>query len=356
MFQVDKISTKLYGIVGLRDSFNPDYAILDTDNKASSSGYYVTDNAYVKLEYIKDSQDYKDISDVEFNEYLKRLQQSSIINVCHRVFNRFDYLDRNLLYINAQNKVNQETLLDGFVGYRIEVSQDKNIAFEIKRVLLDFDTLGTFKLMLFNTSKLEPILEKDITITEKTQEEILDWKVDNSDITYKGDYYLGYVKTGTTPIPFKRDYDNADVMSDISHLRIERVQVKNHTAETLFDLTNEEGLSENIGINPDITVYEDYTDLIIQNEMLFARAIELDFSISILREQINSLRTNQNQRDAEKQSTRILAEIEGTDGDVPIKLTGLRSLLIGEITQISREIHKIRTGYFNNNIRVNTLS
>jgi len=356
MFQVDKISTKLYGIVGLRDSFNPDYAILDTDNKASSSGYYVTDNAYVKLEYIKDSQDYKDISDVEFNEYLKRLQQSSIINVCHRVFNRFDYLDRNLLYINAQNKVNQEALLDGFVGYRIEVSQDKNIAFEIKRVLLDFDTLGTFKLMLFNTSKLEPILEKDITITEKTQEEILDWKVDNSDITYKGDYYLGYVKTGTTPIPFKRDYDNADVMSDISHLRIERVQVKNHTAETLFDLTNEEGLSENIGINPDITVYEDYTDLIIQNEMLFARAIELDFSISILREQINSLRTNQNQRDAEKQSTRILAEIEGTDGDVPIKLTGLRSLLIGEISQISREIHKIRTGYFNNNIRVNTLS
>lgn len=355
MFQVDKISTKLYSLVGLRDSFNPDYAILDADNQVSRSGYYVTDNAYVKLEYIKDSQDYKDISDLEFNEYLKRLQQSSIVNVCHRVFNRFDFLDRNLLYINAHNKVNQETLLDGFVGYRIEVSQDSNIAFEIKRVLLDFDTLGDFKLLLFNTSSATPIFEQDITITDKTQVEVLDWKIDNSDVTYKGDYYLGYIKTGITPIPFKRDYDNADVMTDISHLRIEKVQVKNHATETLFDLTLEDGLSENIGINPDITVYEDYTDLIIQNEMLFARAIELEFSIAVLREQLNSLRTNQNQRDSEKQSMKILAEIEGTDGDSPLKLIGLRSLLIGEIRQIAQEINKLKTGYFNNSIRVNTL-
>ena len=355
MFQVGKISTKLYGIVGLRDSFNPDYAILDASNKISRSGYYITDNAHVKLEYIKDSQDYKDISDLDFNVYVKRLQESSIVNICHRVFNRFDYLDRNLLYINAQNKVNQETLVDGFVGYKIEVSQNSNIAFEIKRVLLDFDTLGDFKLMLFNTSKQEPIFEQNITITDKTQEQVLDWKIDNSDITYKGDYYLGYIKTGVTPIPFKRDYNNADIMTDISNLRIEKIQVSGHSTETLFDLTTEDGLSENIGINPDITVYEDYTNLIIQNEMLFARAIELDFSISVLREQLNSLRTNSNQRDAEKQSMKILAEIEGTDGDNPLKLTGLRTLLIGEINQILKEVNKIKTGYFNNSIRVNTL-
>ena len=356
MFQVEKISKKLNGLVGLRDSFNPDYAILDADNQISRSGYYVTDNAYVKLEYIKDSQDYKGISDVNFNLYLKRLQNSSIVNVCHRVFSRFDYLDRNLLYTNAQNKVNQETLIDGFVGYRIEVSRDSDIAFEIKRVLLDFDTLGDFKLMLFNTSKQAPIFEKAITITDKTQEVVLDWKVDNSDITYKGDYYLGYVKTATTPVPFKRDYMNSSIMSKITHLRIQKVQVKGHSTETLFNLTLEEGLSENIGINPDITVYEDYTDLIIQNEMLFARAVELEFSIAILREQLNSLRTNSVQRDAEKQSLKILAEIEGTSGDSPLKLVGLRSLLIGEIKQISNEIDKIKRGYFNNGIRVNTIT
>jgi hypothetical protein len=356
MFQVGKISTKLYGIVGLRDSFNPAYTLLDADNQISRSGYYITDNAYVKLEYIKDSQDYKDASDANINLYIKRLQESSIVNVCHRVFNRFDYLDRNLLYTNAQNRINQEILVDGFVGYRIEVSKYNDIAFEIKRVLLDFDTLGDFKLMLFNTSSATPIQEKDITITAKTQEVVLDWKVDNSDITYKGDYYLGYIKTATTPIPFKRDYENANVMSNFTNLYIEKIRVVGHLTETLFDLSLQEGLSESTGLNPDITIYEDYTDLIVNNETLFARAISLDFSIAVLREQLNSLRTNSNQRLAEQQSLKILAEIEGTSGDNALKLIGLRSLLNGEIEQISNEIDKLKRGYFNNSIKVNTIS
>ena len=53
---------------------------------------------------------------------------------------------------------------------------------------------------------------------------------------------------------------------------------------------------------------------------------------------------------------KILAEIEGTNGDAPLKLVGLRSLLIGEINQITKEIDKIKTGYFNNSIKVNTIS
>jgi hypothetical protein len=356
MFQVDKISDKLYGVVGLRQPFNPNYAILDAENQISRTGYYVTDNSYVKLEFIKDSNDYKDISDEDFNLFLKRMQQASIVNVCQRVFSRFDYLDRNLLYQNAQNKVNQETLIDGFVGYRIRVSSDKNIAFQIKRVLLDFDTNGDFKLMLFNTSELDPIFEEDITITDKTQAVELNWNVDNSGDTYKGDYYLGYVKTDTTPIPFKRDYENSDVMSYISHLDIHRMQVKGHSTQTLFDLTLDEGLSENIGLNPDIVVYEDYTDLIIQNEMLFGKAIELDMSISILREYLNSLRSNRNERIAESQASRIIAEVEGVTGDGVLAITGLRPQLIGEISAIRTEINKLITGYFNNNLRAVTLT
>ena len=136
---------------------------------------------------------------------------------------------------------------------------------------------------------------------------------------------------------------------------ISKVQVNGHATNTLFNLTETESLSENIGFNPDITVYEDYTDLIVNNEMLFARAIHLEFSIAILREQLNSMRTNKNERLAEKQSLRILAEIEGTDGDSSLKLVGLRSILNGEIEQIAKEIEKIKTGYFNNSIRVNTI-
>lgn len=356
MIKVDTISTSLYGIVGLRQPFNPNYAILDADNLVSRSGLYVTDNPFVKIEYLKDTQDYKNVTDEDFNEYLKRIQQASIINVCQKVFNRFDYLDRNLLYKNAQNKVEQEILNNGFVGYRIRVSDDANIAFKINRVLLDFDTVGDFKLMLFNTSELNPIQEQAITITDKTQVVDLNWSVDNSSDTYKGDYYLGYIKTDTTPIPYKREYEFSDEMSYISHLAFEKVAVNGHLTETLFDLDDTDSISENIGINPDIVVYEDYTDLIIQNEMLFSRAVELDMTIAILREYSNSLRSNGTEMKGEQQAMRVLAEIEGQKGDGVLTITGLRPLLLGELNQLESQINKLKEGYFNNEIRVVTLS
>lgn len=355
MFIVSKISS-LYGLVGLRQPFNPTYAILDSDNQISRSGYYVTDNPYVKIEYLKDSQDFSDISVDDFNLYLKRMQLSSIFNVCNKVFNRFDYLDRSLLYKNANNKINRESLQDGFVGYKINVSQENNIAFEIKRVLLDFDTLGTFKLLLFNTSKSEPIESLEIEITSKTQEVELNWIVDNSNTTYKGDYYIGYIKSATTPIPFKRDYSNSDIMSSISHLNIEKVSVVGHNTETLFNLNNTKGLSEYMGLNFDITVYEDFTDLIIQNERLFARAIQLDMTIAILREYLNSLRINTKSRQSDEMAAKLLIEIEGQEGDGIITVTGLRPQLVGEITELSREVNKLIDGYFNNSIRATTLT
>lgn len=356
MFVVDKISDKLYGLVGLRQPFNPDYAILDAENQNSRSGYYVTDNSFVKLELIKESQDYKDITDEDFNLFLKRIQQSSIVDVCQRVFNRFDFLDRNLLYKNAQNKVNQESLNDGFVGKKIKVSCDQNIAFEITRVLLDFATTGDFTLCLFNSSSPTPIFTEDITVTDKVQEVILNWKVDNSGITYKGEYYLGYIKSDTTPVPYKRDYQSSDIQSCFSHLLIDSYQVKGWSTNELFDLDDLESMSEYDGINPDITTYEDYTDLIIQNEMLFARAIELDMTIRILREYINSLRSNGNERKANEITLRVLAEIEGQTGDGLLTITGLRSLFNGEIMGIASEINKIKKGYFNNSIRMTTLT
>ena len=356
MFQVDKIKSNLYGIVGFRQPFNPTNAILDTDNQISRSGYYVTDNPYVKIESLLDVQDYKDIDETNFNLYLKRIQESSIINVCNQVFSSFDYRDRNLLYKNANNKVEQESLIDGFVGYKICVSSEKNVAFKITRVLLDFDTVGDFKLLLFNTNKKDAIYSKDITITDTQQEVVLNWVVDNSDITYKGDYYLGYVKTATTPIPYTRNYDNSDIMSYFSKLSFEKVQVKGHATETLFDLDLEDSLSENIGLNPDITVYDDYTSVIIQNEHILARAIQLDMIISVLREYSYSLRSNGSERKSEDLAIRILAEIEGQTGNDVLTITGLRPQLLGEISQIGMEMKKLRVGYFNNSIKSSTLT
>ena len=67
MIQVSKIQNALLGIVGFNQPYNPSYAIVDADNLLSESGYFVTDNPYAKIEYIKDNQDFLKITDTDFN-------------------------------------------------------------------------------------------------------------------------------------------------------------------------------------------------------------------------------------------------------------------------------------------------
>jgi hypothetical protein len=359
MFNVSKIQADLYGVVGWRQPLNPAYAILDADNLASRSGEYVTNNPYCKVEYLYDNQDYKDLSDAEFNERLKFMQQDSIASVCHQIFNKPDYIDRQVLFPYAQNRVNSETLDSGFVCYKIEVENEKNIAFEIKRVLLDFEGAGDIKIMLFNTSQDTPIEEQTVTISSTHQVQELNWKVDNSGNTYKGDYYIGYL-TNTAGIgtlkPFKRDYENSDIKSNITHLCIDEYAFVGHTTETLPDLTTEDSIDECIGLNLDITVYDDFTDLIIQNESLLAHAINLDLQIKCIEMYLASLRHNHNANDSTRTIQLLISQIEGVNStESVVKVTGLRPQLSRAISQVKKEIDKLRGGYFAGRISVDTL-
>jgi len=358
MFNVPNIRANFYGVVGFRQPLNPEFAILDAANQISRSGYFVTDNPFVKIESIYSNMDYKTLSDAEFNTVLMNMQEESITNVCGKVFSGTDYIDRQVLYPYAQNKVNTETLEQGLITHKISVAIKKNIAFEISRILLDFEGAGDIELMLFNTSEVNPLFTKTITIATPHHEESLKWKVDNSGATYKGEYYLGY-RTNAAAIgtlkPYKRDYDRSDIESSITYLNIEKQMFVGHATDLLPDLTTEEGYDEASGLNPDITVYEDYTDLINQNEVLFARAINLDLQISCLGLYIASMRSNKDQRNSDRVAIRATQEIEGQSGDGLITITGLRPQLIRSISKIADEIDRIKKGYFGDIAKVDTM-
>ncbi|PHR23560.1 MAG: hypothetical protein COA36_16650 [Desulfotalea sp.] len=343
----------------MRNPYDPEYQILDAANLASKSGRYVTDNPYVKVKNIKELQDFPAIDDTDFNEFLKHQQESSISSVCNAVFNKSDFIDRQLFYQYAQNKVNTETLPDGFVGYRLEVSLEKNVALEITRVLLDFEGTGDLKLLLFNTAKKEPIQSQTITITSSHQVEELTWVIDNTDGTYKGDYYLGYltndVDLGTLK-PYKRDYDRSNVESVISCLWWEPTLFRGVTLEELPDLTTREGFDLATGLNPDISVYYDYTDMILQNQRLFGYAIYLDYCIKLISLSLSSDRSNKNQRSSEINVVRMLQEIDGQTTDKAVKITGLRPMLWGELKRLTKEIDSLKEGYFGGYIKIGTLT
>ena len=344
------------GIVGFKQPYNPEYAIVNTDNQLSSSGYFVTDNPYAKIEYIKDNQDYLDISDNDFNSLLVDLKKSSVANVCNQVFNDYDFIDRTLLFKNASNKIDTEVLPIGFVGYRVQISRDSDIAFKINRVLLDFDGVGDFTLLLFNTASKNPIYTKVISITTDHQEVILDWTIDNSSDTYKGDYYIGYINNNLNVTPFKREWGSSNVLSQPINMNIYRVKVDNHITPILFNLNDVDGMSGDNGLNFDITVYDDYTDFVLNNKMLFARAIQLDAIISCIQLYLSSLRSNSNQSHSAMMYEKIMIELEGTSSEGVVRVKGLKNQFIGEVTSIRSELQKLKKGFFKaNQILVSTL-
>lgn len=358
MFDKANVENSLFGIVGSRQPNDPAYAVLDSGNLTSRSNYFVTDLPLAKIQFYKDSQDYEAITDANFNILLSNLQKSAITSVCNQVFITEDFQDRNLFYKNANNNVDAEILVDGFVGFRIQVANEKNLAFEIKRVILDFKSnFGDVTLMLFNTGDPNPIETKTITITEQHQVEDLNWVIDNSGDTYKGDYYLGYNKTALTPIPFTRAYNDSNILSPITGLNVTEVQFVGHATALLFDLEDEEGLSENIGINPDVLTYDDYGDFIKTNQRLFARAIQLQMGIMMINVSTSSLRSNRNQRIGEEVIIRMIQTLDGVDAESgKLKIVGLRSQLTGEIKQLKKQIEKLIIGYLGGRILIETLT
>lgn len=368
------LSAKLSGLVGIiqRQPYNPRYQVLNDANMTSRSGYYVcgTENPFCKIELIKDTQDYEEITNDLFNQWLQDKMATSIKNVANWVFNETDVIDRQLIYINALNKysetptpdqdntgryVNCYTLPKGFNCYWIQPSRKKNVAFNIKSVNAEFNGSGSLTLYLFNTANMTvPLYKQTINIDNQPflNVPLLDangvangWICDNSaGAGYKGDFYLGYVTEEVTGNlkPFKREYRSSIEMSIIKDLDYYRWNFPDFTnAEgATFDLMDFTTYILYNGINPDIIVYEDFTDLIVTNEKTFARAIQLDAQISFMREYISSIRSNRNERLANE----MVMQIEGVSGDGVAKVQGLKSMLYAQVGQIKNEIKKLQEG------------
>jgi hypothetical protein len=351
MFDVTKTQQGLTGLVGIRQPLDPAYQFIDATNLASRSSRYLDDLPSFKVKYFKETQDYVEASDVELNGLLIDTQNASITSVVQSVFGDESYIDRNVLYSYATNRVTPEsTMVNGFVGFKITPSRTKNIAFKITDVRLEFSGTGNLKLLLFSTSENAPVFTQDVTISSTSQVETLDWVINNTSTGYKGEYYFGYIYDGTL-IPFERDYEFSNIVNDLAELDIEKERVTGATDVAIFDLSQTEGLSENTGLNPDITVYDDFTDLVLQNDFLFARAIQLQWGINIMQRYVSTSRSNKNERMVKN----VLAALGGTNDSSDIKVEGLNTLLNNELSRIRKVIKDLKEGYFGGRVQTITL-
>lgn len=348
MFDVPMIQANLFRGVGIRPALDPDLPVLDPDLQASESGLYLNEIEGFDLGAFMNATEYYGMTEDEFNARLVQTQQESISEVMFKVFTKPSYIDRNFFYSKASGRVDEETgIPQGYAGFRIRPSDTKNIGFKITRVRLEYNVAGgpvDATIFLFNSFNQTFLEFKLVTISELDQVEELNWVVNSTKGDYKGEYYLLISFDGQLT-PYKRNYNDANRMNYFSQLEITPVNIPQPVSANIFDPNRALRLAENTGMNPDITVYYDYTDLILQNKHLFWRAIQLQWAVHLMGLCVTSMRSNRDERRAKEILVQMAIYTEGQRGEGRQYIRGARPELKSVITSITEEIEKLTCGY-----------
>lgn len=345
MFVAEKIRGCSEGLIGIRQPFDPSYAIFEADLLTSKSGYFIDDIPLFRAEYFIDVVCPKNSTTSEKNDLFRQMLGDSTINVVNQVFVGTSIIDRQVQYVNANNLTEIETgLPNGFIGQRFRQANLKDVAFKLNRLFLTVDGSGDLEIRLYNSFQSTPVKTKIVTINSSQKSYIveLDWACDNTDF-YKGEWFVGYTLDGNIQ-PYKRVFENSNIQSQVKELYYEEINVPGHMTTDLFDL-KKYGENGNLstGMNFDITTYEDKTSFVCSNTTHFARAVQLELAIQIIQRVISSNRSNVNERYSNDLKRTLLASLKGLKGQ-GIAEKGLENQLISEVSRIREEVEKLKRG------------
>lgn len=329
----------LKGLLGWRQSSLLPFD-LDAENLTSSTGRKYEDfSASVDANSIYESwNDFLTTDDIptqttKFNQYLKDLVNGSIEQLVNSLFRQIEDLKQNKLLFPYEFDFNHPIDNDGdFVGYEIQIAKTRQFINVINTVDLTFDADGTIDLLLFHSSKIDPVERIDAISVEinNTVTVDLEWYLDEPG----GKYYIGYLTNGLVPKALNRRYESAVNMSSFNYIHMQEIKVIGHTLETLFDVNEVTNTSDTYGLNFDISTYCDFTKLVEKNKVKFADAIGMQVAINVLDLYINNVRSNRSQR---INTTNSILALEGNNNpQLGLFSQGLRTRLQEEVEALRK--------------------
>ena len=147
--------------------------------------------------------------------------------------------------------------------------------------------------------------------------------------------------------PFKRDYDDSNEMNYLTELEVEQCYFKaSDWSVTDFTAENVLEVSNNVGMNPQIFVFEDFTEFAITSKTLFSRAVQLEWAIYLLMQIATSTRSNRDERLGREIVAMIMLSINGNNAEGQVNMRGLRDALYYEIKTLKKEIQKLKDSFF----------
>lgn len=318
MLNTARIESDIFGLVGYRQPIETEFAILDVTNTETRSGKYF--NGYsnlVRIENLKNSV--TEFSDANFNTWLTQRTQEALINSCQdAIKGQRDLLEHRTLY-HYENDFNTKitNIANRFVGYEIELRKKEGIALQFNTLMSQFDgVVAGLTIYLYHSSQKTAIktfaltTQTDSVKTDSLSEFIIYYQ---NEVYIGGKFYIGYYQDDLGTVQaYDRRFERADIQNTFNNVLINEISVDDTTGITLFDVNNVNDNEQSWGLNFDISLYKDYTQYLIDNQVVIQDLIGLQTVAQLL----NTMEFNNRNNDIQKtnQDTRILIELKGLDG------------------------------------------
>lgn len=348
MISNSKISSIAVDLVGWRQSNHPDAVVLDADTVKKDSGLeYDAASALCSAYNVQLVQDNPDITAEQFNDLLDEIVKGSFMSVLNKVFTDDDHLDTDLLYRHENTWDKGITNDTSFVGYEINIPKNMNVSAVINNVLLEFIGEQAVKVLVFNSAKDALVSSVEVTAKAKTVTEKALSQIMNAYEYFGGRWFVGYLRSGLTKEAADRDFEQSNLPSFCGGLLdIKPIKVAGWDAETMFDMNDIEYTSNTYGMNLEVSLYRDFTQMVLTNKNRFATSLQLQVAVDIVDLISNSMRSNKNER---LSKSNALLELAGNKNNFRVpELVGLHDRLIAEI-------RKLRATYYPVGMKKHTL-
>jgi hypothetical protein len=314
----------------------------DNLNSASQRFFGQSFHAMCTINTLKANQEDNALSDDDFNTFLLNLQDDMIMRGLNEVFRELELIEQVLLY--TRFGYNDIPVLNSgfFVGYVINIANDKSISTKINSATLYFTEDVSFNLYLYEDGVKSPILSIPVTASAWERTRVDFDGADTPELVLKfvrgRRYYFGY---------FQNDLGAAQGI---------REQIDEWAYTLCFEAyplsapATEDGFGFNHnyrqfpflpgGINLEMISFKDHTEKIIRNANLFDEMQGLQMAAFALELINNSVRTDATQRITEQKSQRTFMELNQAYATKEVPITpGLKS-------RIDREIKRLRDTFF----------
>jgi hypothetical protein len=344
-FDTDLVLPALRKRLGWRQPTVAGSPVIDADNASSESSRYFGQSfhALCTIANLKANQEDPAINDDDFNAYLSTLQDDMIMRGLNEVFREPELIEQTLLY--TRFGYNDIPIVNSgqFVGYVINIANDKSISTKINYCTLYFTEDVAITLYLYEDGVKEPLMQFQVQ-AQAYERNIIEFdgsSETNPEIVLKfvrgRRYYFGYYQDELGTAQAIRE--QIDVWASTKCFEayplsapIDEVFGFNHNYRQFPFLPG--------GINLEMISFKDHTEKIIRKANLFDEVQGLQMAAFVLEMVNNSTRTNQTQRQGEQQSNQQFMELNQAFATSEVPVTpGLKS-------RIDREFKRLRDTFY----------